>query len=781
MIPGRRRPPICRLLITLAFLPLALGLAGVGAPTLLAQDQPPPSDPSPAIVSDPAGSTDPTTTPATAGAAMTGAGDSASALFDSSRVALVEALIRQSTTVAEHALTLTEPEDITAAQFWERDPLGFDQQAFSQLWSLLTGLPGRWQEITQSTRENRGPLSLFIVLTALALVLTYVVRRQVSVRIARELGQSLQPLRARMPSLVSRFIVSLVRFLTAILAPVTILAAYRLVLFATGIESLWFRGLGDFLLAWTILTIALAILHELLLGGLLPVSREHGRRLYFDFRRPVLFGFIGMVAIALAERAGAPDSVLNLGRFVVRLGVLLMAAFALRRREAVLGLFPPFENRAYQAFLRWLRRFYSPAVFLTLVVLLAWLMGYGRLARFLLVRSWMLVAIFVITVGLHTAVLSILRRWIITGDTPSQEAREFYRATVLLVTYVTVIGVGLIFLHILGILHPISRVLSAEIATVGEQTINLLVFVEGILVILIFVFVGQLVSKYLDFQVYPALHVDSGVSNAVNTMIIWLLVAMGIVTSLNTVGLNLRVLSLLAGGLGIGIGFGLQSFARNVVSGLTLIFGRNLRRGDFVTVVDNEGFVQRVGIRVTHIRTRDHIEYTIPNSAFLDNMIINWSHTSPYVRSHVPIGVAYSSDPEHVRRVLLDVARANDYVEESPPPQVWFVGYGNSSIDFELLVWINVRRVDRKEIASEIYFEAFAALRREGIEIPFPQRDLHIRSGLHAAAGAPATRDQVQRPPSNESDATDDGGTGGAGGAGDMPDAGAAAEGDQGG
>jgi small-conductance mechanosensitive channel len=380
----------------------------------------------------------------------------------------------------------------------------------------------------------------------------------------------------------------------------------------------------------------------------------------------------------------------------------------------------------------------------------------------------MLVAIFVITVGLHTAILSLLRRWVLTGDAPSQEAREFYRATVLLVTYVTVIGVGLVFLHILGILHPISRVLSAEIGSVGEQTINLLIFVEGVVVILIFVFVGQLVCKYLDFQVYPALHVDSGVSNAVNTMIMWLLVAMGTVTSLNTVGLNLRVLSLLAGGLGIGIGFGLQGFARNVVSGLTLIFGRNLRRGDFVTVVDNAGFVQQVGIRVTRIRTRDHIEYTIPNSAFLDNMIINWSHTSPYVRSHVPIGVAYSSDPEHVRRVLLDVARANEHVEESPPPQVWFVGYGDSSIDFELLAWINVRRVDRNQVASDIYFEAFAALRREGIEIPFPQRDLHIRSGLHAPAGAPATRGQAPLPPTGE------------GGEPDDADAESAAEGDAG-
>jgi small-conductance mechanosensitive channel len=112
-------------------------------------------------------------------------------------------------------------------------------------------------------------------------------------------------------------------------------------------------------------------------------------------------------------------------------------------------------------------------------------------------------------------------------------------------------------------------------------------------------------------------------------------------------------------------------------------------------------------------------------------MIINWSHTSPLVRTHVPIGVSYRSDPEHVRSVLLEVAEANRWVESSPPPQVWFTGYGNSSIDFELLVWMNVRRVAQEDVASEIFFEAFAALKQAGIEIPFPQRDLHIRSGLH--------------------------------------------------
>jgi len=421
--------------------------------------------------------------------------------------------------------------------------------------------------------------------------------------------------------------------------------------------------------------------------------------------------------------------VLDLGRFLVKLAILLVAALALRRRESVLDLFPPFENRAYKVFLRWLRRFYGPAVFFTLVVLLAGLVGFGRLATFLLVRSWVLVGIFVLTVGLHSGILRLLRYAIVRPAPHQQEAREFYGATVMLVTYVTVIGVGTLFLHILGVLSPLSRLLSAEIAVVGEQSINALVFIEAIAAILIFVFVGRLICRYLDYQVYPAMHVDAGVSTAIDTMIMWLLIGIGTVVSLNTVGLNLRVLTLIAGALGIGIGFGLQGFANNLVSGMTLIFGRNLRRGDFVTVGDNEGFVQHVGIRVTRIRSRDAIEYTIPNSAFLENMIINWSHTSPLVRTHVPIGVSYNADPVRVQEVLLEVAGSNKWVEPKPAPAVWFVGFGDSSIDFELLVWINVRRVAKEDVASQLYFSAFAALKEHGIEIPFPQRDIHVRSG----------------------------------------------------
>jgi small-conductance mechanosensitive channel len=680
----------------------------------------------------------------------------AGATADSAPVPLVRTLLEQGTSVAEHAISLTDSEDITAEEFWRREPLGFDRHALTQLADLLVHLPRHAPGILRGLRSHAGPLGLFVSLTLIALIATVVLRRKVSIRIARELGQTLLPLRTQMPSPVSRLMVALVRFTTTVLAPVAILGIYHLVRSLTRVDAPWIKALGDFLLAWATLAAALGVLHELLLGGLLPISKQHGKRLYIDLRRPALIGFLGLFGLALAERAGAALSVLNLGRFGIELAVLLAAAFALRRRDAILALFPPFENRAYRAFLRWLARFYAPTVTFTLIVLLAGLVGYQNLAVFLLVRSWMLVGIFVVTVGVHSSLLGILRRVTLSQRPPSDEAHEFYRATVLLVTYVLVIGIGTLFLHVLGLLSPISRLLSAELASVGEQTINLLLFVKAIAVVLIFVFLGRLICKYLDFQVYPALHADPGVSTAINTMVMWVLMILGTVISLNTVGLDLRVLTLMAGGLGIGIGFGLQSFANNMVSGMTLIFGRNLRRGDFVTVSGNQGFVQHVGIRVTRIRTRDAIEYTIPNSAFLENMIVNWSHTSPLVRIHVPVGVAYSSDPKQVRAVLLEVAAANDWVENAPVPDVWFVGFGESSLDFELLIWINVRRVAQEEVASQLLFAAFGALKTHGIEIPFPQRDLHIRSGLPplpavavppAATGATPPAPPAETPP----------------------------------
>jgi small-conductance mechanosensitive channel len=152
-------------------------------------------------------------------------------------------------------------------------------------------------------------------------------------------------------------------------------------------------------------------------------------------------------------------------------------------------------------------------------------------------------------------------------------------------------------------------------------------------------------------------------------------------------------------------------------------------------VGDTRGNVQEVGLRATKVRTRDNIEYLIPNANLTGGTIVNYTLSDPTIRVHVPVGVSYSSNPKEVEAILLKAAEGNERISKVKHPEVWFSGYGDSSLDFILLVWIDVRRVMENSVRSELYFTIFEDLAEAGIEIPFPQRDLHIRSGLHSRSG----------------------------------------------
>lgn len=194
------------------------------------------------------------------------------------------------------------------------------------------------------------------------------------------------------------------------------------------------------------------------------------------------------------------------------------------------------------------------------------------------------------------------------------------------------------------------------------------------------------------------------------------------------VGIDLRFLLVFAGALGIGIGLGLQNMAANVISGFTIIFGGKIRKGDWIDVGGTLGVVTDIFLRATKIRTRDNIEYLIPNSKFVSDTIINYSLSSPMIRIELPVGVSYNADPREVEKILLQVAKNEPLVSADEEPTVRFVEYADSSINFELLIWIDVRKTPRRRVRSALYFAIFEEFEKAGIEIPFPQRDIHIRS-----------------------------------------------------
>ncbi len=205
--------------------------------------------------------------------------------------------------------------------------------------------------------------------------------------------------------------------------------------------------------------------------------------------------------------------------------------------------------------------------------------------------------------------------------------------------------------------------------------------------------------------------------------LIWIL---GIMLGLKVVNINLTAIAVVAGALGVGVGFGLQNIVANFFAGLVLLFERPIKVGDRVTVQDVEGNVAEIKFRSTTIVTNDNIAIIVPNSQFINQTVINWSYGDTRVRVHIPVGVAYGSDLDLVTSSLMGVAAEADGVLKDPAPTVRFQEFGDSALNFELLVWTD-QPAGHFWLQSRLNYAIEASFRRKGIEIPFPQRDLHIK------------------------------------------------------
>jgi small-conductance mechanosensitive channel len=217
-----------------------------------------------------------------------------------------------------------------------------------------------------------------------------------------------------------------------------------------------------------------------------------------------------------------------------------------------------------------------------------------------------------------------------------------------------------------------------------------------------------------------------GVQFAVAKVIRYTVIAIGVVAAFNAVGLRLDALLAASAVVAVGIGFGLQNIAQNFISGLILLIEQPVRHGDFVKVGGTLGTVDDIGLRATHIITRDEVTIIVPNSALITAEVVNHSRPTTNLRIRVAVGVAYATDTQLVKQVLLDVAKANPDVLSTPPAEVRFDDFGDSALELALLCWIGHAREDLR-VASALRFAIEKAFRERGIEIPFPQRDVHMK------------------------------------------------------
>ncbi|MBD0335182.1 MAG: mechanosensitive ion channel [Cyanobacteria bacterium Co-bin13] len=274
----------------------------------------------------------------------------------------------------------------------------------------------------------------------------------------------------------------------------------------------------------------------------------------------------------------------------------------------------------------------------------------------------------------------------------------------------------------------LSEGLLARNLNLGERNYSVLDLLVLFAVLLAVVIVSSAATNVLRSRILEISGINRGSQEAVAILVKYTLVFLGAVVVLQIWGIDLSSLALIASALGVGIGLGLQNIAKDFVSGLIMVFERPIQVGDFLDFGEFLGTVERIGARSTEIRTLDHISIIVPNSRFLEQEVINWSHRNPVSRIRLPVGTAYGSDPEKVRYALLEACEQNSQILRSPSPQVFFTGFGDNALKFELLVWIS--QPNRQIIIkSDLYFAIEAAFRKHNIEVPFPQRDVHIRTG----------------------------------------------------
>ena len=277
----------------------------------------------------------------------------------------------------------------------------------------------------------------------------------------------------------------------------------------------------------------------------------------------------------------------------------------------------------------------------------------------------------------------------------------------------------------------LNEITSLQLLRLGGAAITLGGLLGALLSVAVAMVIARVVARLLRRVRGRARHAGTALY-IVEKLLTYGIVLAGLFAGLSTLGINLTTFAVFAGAIGVGVGLGLQGVVREFVSGLVIIFDRQANVGDFIELEGgHRGLVVEVGPRATRLRTNDNVDVIIPNSRLIENPVINWTLKGDTRRIHIPFGVAYGSDKERVRRVVLEAAHSVPFTlpdTDGRRTQVWLTGFGDSSLNFELVVWPTLDAVKRPAAMQAAYYWAIEdALTKAGIEIPFQQMDVRVR------------------------------------------------------
>jgi small-conductance mechanosensitive channel len=283
--------------------------------------------------------------------------------------------------------------------------------------------------------------------------------------------------------------------------------------------------------------------------------------------------------------------------------------------------------------------------------------------------------------------------------------------------------------HEIPIIRRMTESFWLQVIEMGTVTFTPLSLLLGIILILITLLLKRIMHRVLTRKFFPRFKINPGLASAYSTLIgyIFLALALFIILPITFQGLNWATFSVILGAVSFGIGFGMRNIADNFVSGLIILLERPIKVGDRITVDNTSGTVTSIRARSTTVCTNDKIEVIVPNSRFISESVINWSHTDNKVRFRIPVGVHYNSDVFQVREVLTKAITSHPGVLDDPEPSVQFVEFGDSSLNFEAWVWTVDHTLRPSSFKSAINYLIWEHLSKAGIEIPYPQRDLYVK------------------------------------------------------
>jgi small-conductance mechanosensitive channel len=617
-------------------------------------------------------------------------------------------------------------------------PLGWDLKTIDYISQWVFKLPLRVPELMQEVMAHSrvlGVVGSLVMLIFLAAVFYSIFGRK---RVMRRIEAAIQPVRHRIPDPVYPFFLAGVRVLVAAVIPLLLLAIYSGVDALITYEAVWFTLTGRLLGLWSLAALAIGLLRELLSGDLFEVTAAHGKKVFQIARLVLLYILVGIILFWCAEAFRFPRDVLAFLRFAISVSVVCVFLLLMLNKRALLSFLPPLPYRSYQNYVRLLNRYYYPLIGVSFVLALLWCFGFREVGRLLLVKIWATAGALILLSLVYHMLRIWLHRWAeqVPGD---EESAQFLINSVRsFLMYATAVAAAALLLNMIGLLGPIERVLSFPVIKVGKTGITMWVVIKALLILFFFVYAARLLQAYLDYKVYPAFGVEQGPGYAINTIIRLAFFGVGLLITLDTVGVDFGFLLVFAGAIGVGIGLGLQSMAANLISGFIIIFGGKVRKGDWIKLDDAIGMITDIHPLSTRVRTRGNVEYLLPNSNLVSNTIINYTLSSPMIWISLPVGVSYNSDPRQVERILLEVADREPMVSKHEKPRVIFSEFADSSLNFDLIVCVDVRANAERVVKSNLYFSIFDAFKKAGIEIPFPQRDIHV-IGAEAKEGAMLT------------------------------------------